>query len=201
MSPTVKSPVTAVTPACKSETVLRASASRAPSSTVTDPVACAANAIHNLRAVSSRCLGKNCVPASATLFKASTTTFARFAEAITVRTPDQEAIRAAASFDAMPPLPRVLFELPARTERSSSSASTVSIKVAFGSTLGSAVNNPFKSVSKINTSAETLWATSAAIRSLSPNRISSLAIASFSFITGTQPSSSNRTRVWRACRY
>ena len=57
------------------------------------------------------------------------------------------------------------------------------------------------SVSSTRRSAATRWATSAASRSLSPKRISSSEVASFSFTTGTTPSSSSRDRVWRAWRY
>ncbi len=82
-----------------------------------------------------------------------------------------------------------------------SSAGTWAISVAPASRRGSAVNRPSRSVSSRSTSALTRWATSAASRSLSPKRISSLATASFSFTTGTQPRSSRRTSVWRAWRY
>ena len=44
-------------------------------------------------------------------------------------------------------------------------------------------------------SADIKCATSAASLSLSPKRISSSDVASFSFTTGTTPSSSNRVRV------
>ena len=60
---------------------------------------------------------------------------------------------------------------------------------------------PSVSVSSTSVSAPTRWATSAAIRSLSPNRISSSAVASFSLTTGTAPSDSSRSNVLRACRY
>ena len=57
------------------------------------------------------------------------------------------------------------------------------------------------SVSRTKTSAPILCETRAAMRSLSPKRISSLAMASFSLMIGTQPSSINRISVLRACRY
>ncbi len=66
---------------------------------------------------------------------------------------------------------------------------------------GSSVNSPAVSVRRTSSLAPTRWATRAARRSLSPNRISSSATASFSLTTGTTPSSSSRARVWRACRY
>ncbi len=66
---------------------------------------------------------------------------------------------------------------------------------------GSAVRSPGASVSSTTRSAPMSWATSAARRSLSPKRISSSAMASFSLTIGTTPSSSNRSNVPRACRY
>ena len=54
------------------------------------------------------------------------------------------------------------------------------------------MSTPGVSVSSTSRSAPTRWATSAAMRSLSPKRISSSAMASFSLTTGTTPSSSRR---------
>ena len=115
-------------------------------------------------------------------------------------TPDHDAMRAAASFDAMPPLPRPE-PVPPASASTGSSAATSSMSVAAASTRGSAVNRPGVSVRSTSTSAATRWETRAAMRSLSPKRISSGATASFSFTTGTQPSSSRRVSVWRAWRY
>ena len=53
---------------------------------------------------------------------------------------------------------------------------------------GSAVSRPAVSVSSTSSAAPTRWATRAARRSLSPKRISSSAMASFSLTTGTTPS-------------
>ena len=50
-------------------------------------------------------------------------------------------------------------------------------------------------------SASTRHATSAASVSLSPKRICSTEMVSFSFTMGTTPSSSRRSNVSRACRY
>ena len=61
---------------------------------------------------------------------------------------------------------------------------TSSINDAFASRRGSAVSTPGVSVSMTSRSAPTRCATSAARRSLSPKRISSSAIASFSFTIG-----------------
>ena len=141
------------------------------------------------------------MPTPGVLSIASCNTFALLALAITVRTPDHEAMRAAESFDAIPPLPRAVPADPAFTVSNGSSAPTCSTSVAEVSVRGSAVYKPPMSVSNTSASAPTLCATSAAMRSLSPKRISSLAMASFSLMIGTQPSSSKRPRVWRACKY
>jgi len=87
---------------------------------------------------------------------------------MTARVPDHDAIFAALSFDAIPPLPRFDPVTPALTVRSGSSTSTSEISSALGSFRGSAVNRPAVSVSSTRRSALTLWATSAAMRSLSP---------------------------------
>ena len=65
------------------------------------------------------------------------------------------------------------------------------------------MNSPAASVSSTRMSAPSSCATSAAMRSLSPKRISSSATASFSLTIGTTPSSSSRSsvdRAWRYCR-
>jgi hypothetical protein len=87
---------------------------------------------------------------------------------MTVRTPDQDAMRAASSLLAMPPLPRPLPPPPARIASSGSSASTWVISSAVGSSRGSVVYRPSRSVSSTTTPAPTLWAVKAASRSLSP---------------------------------
>ena len=66
---------------------------------------------------------------------------------------------------------------------------------------GSDVNRPAASVRSTSKSACSRLATSAAKRSLSPKRISSSAMASFSLTIGTTPSPSKSLSVSRACRY
>jgi hypothetical protein len=58
---------------------------------------------------------------------------------MTVRTPDHDAMRAADSFDAMPPLPRAVPALPAATLSRSSSVDTTSINFASAFERGSLV--------------------------------------------------------------
>ena len=90
---------------------------------------------------------------------------------------------------------------PAMDSSSWSISTTSSISEVSDSRRGSPVSSPAVSVSRTRSPAPTRWATSAASRSLSPKRISSSATASFSFTTGTTPSSSRRPRVCRAWRY
>ena len=123
------------------------------------------------------------------------------AGAMTVVMPDQVAMRAAANFEAMPPLPTLVPLEPATSTRSASMAFTSSINVAEGSSRGSAVSRPSVSVSSTRCVAPTRFATNAASRSLSPKRISSSATASFSLTMGTTPSASSDSSVPRACRY
>ena len=125
----------------------------------------------------------------------------RDASAITVLTPDQLAILAAANFEAIPPLPISELLPPAYFSISWFTSIISSIREALESILGSAVKRPGVSVNKTNKSASTKCATSAAILSLSPKRISSSAIASFSFTTGTTSKSIRVVSVFRACKY
>ncbi len=125
----------------------------------------------------------------------------RLAAAICTRTPDQEAILAAASLDAIPPLPRRVPRPPAMRSSSWSTSTISSINEPDESNRGSALSRPGMSVSSTSRSAETRLATSAASRSLSPKRISSSATASFSLTIGTTPSSRSFCRVLRAWRY
>ena len=55
-------------------------------------------------------------------------------------------------------------------------------------------------VSRTSSRASSSTATWAARKSLSPKVISSVAVVSFSLITGTTPHSTSRRRVWRAFR-
>ena len=116
----------------------------------------------------------------------------RAASAITASTPDHTAILAAASFEPMPPLPTAEPGPPAIRSSSWSISTTSSMREPASVRRGSSVSSPAVSVRRTRTSALTRWATSAASRSLSPNRISSSATASFSLTTGTTPSSSRR---------
>ena len=153
VSPATKSPCTSVTPACSNEVLRCTSAWRAPSSTNTDPAICAAKAIHNLRADSCRSCGRNWVPTVRSPATASDSTFSLRAAAITVRTPDHEAIRAAESLLAIPPLPRAVPDAPAFTESNGSSADTISTKRASALFAGSSVYSPSMSVNNTNRSA------------------------------------------------
>lgn len=114
------------------------SAARAPSSITTVPSTLVANPIHSLRAGRLRLLARNVVP-TARPSTASTSTFGREALAITARTPAHDAIRAADSLLAMPPLPLLLPVAVADTDSSGSSAATTSTSCADGSVRGSAV--------------------------------------------------------------
>ena len=133
--------------------------------------------------------------------RASASTPSRRALAITVFTPDQEAIRAAVSLEAMPPLPRCVPAPPTRSSSRESISVISDMSEASASVRGSAVSTPSVSVSSTSRSAWTRLATKAAIRSLSPQRISSSAMASFSLTTGTTPSSSSLFRVVMAWTY
>ena len=102
---------------------------RAPSSTMIAPAVWAAKAIHSLRAVRLRRRASNRVPTGSPAAAAASTP-ERAALAITVGTPDHEAIRAASSLLAMPPLPRPLPPRPAAIDSSGSSTATSRISSA-----------------------------------------------------------------------
>ncbi len=165
------------------------------------PLEPTAKAIQSLRAGSRFDFGWMTVPAPATPVTAASSTPSRDAWAMTAFTPDQAAILAAASFEAMPPLPRAEPVPPAMDSSTLSTSMISSMSEADESRRGSAVSKPGASVSSTSRSAAMRWATRAARRSLSPKRISSSAMASFSFTTGTTPRSSRRPRVARAWRY
>ena len=97
-------PSTPTTPARRSDASCSTSAARA---VVDDDVSRPRkrDAIQSLRAESRRGAGGKTVPTPPVPVTASPRTPGRAAAAITTRTPDQEAMRAAASFAAMPPLP------------------------------------------------------------------------------------------------
>ncbi len=160
-----------------------------------------AKAIHDLRADRRSGRGWNVVPNPPASLTACTNACSAWAGAITVVMPDHVAMRAAASFEAIPPLPTPERLTPARSTSSVSKAVTSSINVAVGSSRGSAVKRPAVSVKSTRCDAPTRFATSAARRSLSPKRISSSATASFSFTIGTTWSACSASSVPRACRY
>ncbi len=168
---------------------------------MTVPTAPTANAIHTLRAGSLPLRARTVVPTPATPATASASTPGRSAAAITVRTPDQVAILAAASLEVIPPVPRFEPEPPANASISRSTWAMSSISDADESNRGSAVNSPAWSVNSTRTSAARACASSAAIRSLSPKRSSSSARASFSLTMGSTPIVSIACSVARACRY
>ncbi len=160
-----------------------------------------AKAIQSLRAESLRSCGCTTVPTPGDPARASASTPGLLAAAITVRTPDQAAILAAASLVTMPPLPCTVPAPPARASISWSTSTISSMSEADESKRGSAVSTPAVSVSITSSPAETMWATRAASLSLSPKRISSSATASFSLTTGTTPSASSLLSVLWACTY
>ena len=77
---------------------------------------------------------------------------------------------------------------------------TFSTSSAPESSLGSALNSPGWSVRRIRCRASIMIATWAERKSLSPNVISSVAVVSFSLMTGTTCQASSRWSVWRAFR-
>jgi len=199
-SSATKRPRTSVTPAGRREASRSVRARCAPESTTRVPEAPTANAIHSLRAGSLRSCGRKLVPTPGSRATAAWTTPGREASAITTATPDHVAILAAASLDTIPPLPRAP-PGPAICSSSWSISVTSSMSDASAARRGSELNSPGVSVSNTSSSAETRWATRAASLSLSPKRISSSDVASFSFTTGTTSSCRSRSRVWRAWRY
>ena len=146
VSPSTNDPSTSTTPAGSRLVERSTSARRAPSSTVTVPATRAANAIHSLRAPRRRLRASKRVPTGSPRDGTGSTS-GRAALAITVGTPDHEAMRAASSLLAMPPLPRPLPPAPAVMASSGSSPRPVTPASAAGSRRGSAVYRPSRSVS------------------------------------------------------
>ena len=138
VAPTSKFPVTCTTPAGNNDVPFEITASRAPSSITTEPEISEAKAIHNFREDNCRSWGRNLVPTSLPVTAANTASL-RCADAITAVTPDHDAIRAAASFDAIPPLPRAVPAPVVVTANNGSSACTTRTMVASGLPRGSAV--------------------------------------------------------------
>ena len=175
-----------------------ASAFAAPASTRSVPSGARAPAIHRLRAERPSGAGRNQVqraPCSSAARGCGT-----WPTAIAIAQPAWVAIWAATSLVRMPPEEYPGGGSPPIASISGVSAATTGICAAAGSRRGSAVYSPSMSDSRISWSACTISATRAASRSLSPKRISAVAIESFSLMTGMQPSPSSVVRVERALR-
>jgi len=138
VSPDSKSPSTSTTPAGNNDPVPRASAAAAPVSMVTRPRISLAYAIHSCRDDRLRSAPWKVVP-TASPATARAMTSGASARAITARTPDQAAMRAADNFEAMPPLPRLEPVSPADTDINGSPGRTSATRRASGSRRGSAV--------------------------------------------------------------
>ena len=108
--------------------------------------------------------------------------------------------RAALIFVIMPPDPTVEPASPAAAMMSGPMASTRLMSRASTCVFGLASYSPSMSDRMTMRSASMRHATSAASVSLSPKRICSTEMVSFSLTTGTTPSSSRRSNVSRACR-
>ena len=119
-------------------------------------------------------------------------TSARVPDAITAGTPAAAASSAAAILLSIPPLP-VALERPIAAPRA---AAPSEMSVARSSP-GACVRTPSTLVSRTSSRARRSTATWAASASLSPNAISSVAVASFSFTTGTAPSANSAPSVSR----
>jgi len=131
------------------------------------------------------------------------------ASATTVGMPAAEAIIAASTLVAIPPMPWAFWlswvPWPALRPRPSlipsrSARSLTSVIRCASPRRGSPSYRPSTSESRMSAPARVTCATSAASRSLSPNLISSVATVSFSLTTGSTPSSSSRSRVRWALR-
>jgi hypothetical protein len=100
----------------------------------------------------------------------------------------------------MPPRPKGEVCSPISKASSSAASETSAISSAASSWRGSAVWTPAVLVSSTSSRASSMIATCAARKSLSPKVISSVAVVSFSFTTGTARQASSRASVWRAFR-
>ena len=130
-SPASKDPSTPTTPA-------GGDTARRRRRTVVDPDDArgrTAKPIHSLRAARRAARGTTTVPTPGVPATASASTSGRVEGAITVRTPDQAAILAAATFEAMPPLPRRAAP-PASASMAWSTSTISSISDADGSSAG-----------------------------------------------------------------
>ena len=137
---------------------------------------------------------------SASPASARATAEARRPEQIVVGIPAAVAISAAETFERMPPLPSVEVSWPMSSAPSSAGSRISPTRRASGSAAGFAVYSPSVLVSSTSRRAPSSTATCAARKSLSPNEISSVAVVSFSLMTGTTSQSMSRCSVWRALR-
>ena len=119
---------------------------------------------------------------------------------MTMGMPAAMSTRAALIFVIMPPDPTVVPASPATSMTAWSMRSTRPMRRAPSTRCGFASYSPSMSDRMTMRSASMRQATSAASVSLSPKRICSTDTVSFSFTTGTTPSSSRRRSVSRACR-
>ena len=189
-------------PTGSSEPPRSTSALAAPASTVIEPWAESPNAIQSLRGAISRrpAGGTNLVPTCSPAARRASGRSSE-PEQITLSIPAVMRMRLARILVIMPPVPTAVVESPADPMMAASILSTRGMNSAAGSSDGLAVYRPSMSESVTHRSAETRQLTSAASVSLSPNLISSTAVVSFSFTTGTTPKSSRRVSASRACRY
>ena len=192
-SPSAKVPRTSVIPAGSSDLPRSVSAVTAPASTTSAPREVVACCSHQVREARRRPDGRKTVPTSSPASTPATSP----AAASTAVIPAAPAIEAASTFVCIPPVPTREPRALTSTAASSSAPRTTGIRRAPGRS-GLSVYSASTSVSSTSVSAPMRCATSAASRSLSPNRISLVATVSFSLITGTMPSASSRSRVRRA---
>ena len=195
-------PSRVATPAGSSDTPRSSSARRAPSSTTIVPLDPTAKAIQSLRAGRRLAFGCTTVPTPGPSVDRPPP--ARHRATPGRSPPARRTTRRSWRRPASRPCPRCprADPVPPASDSSEWSTSTISsISDADESRRGSAVRSPGASVRSTSRSAASRWATSAARRSLSPKRISSSAMASFSLTTGMTPRSRRRPSVARAWRY
>ena len=186
-------------PTGKSELPRCTTAAAAPSSTVTDPCAESPRAIQSLRgAISKRSAGgTKSVPTDSPEAR-RTSAFSSAPLQMTLAMPAVMRIRLARILVIMPPVPTDVVESPADPMIAASILVTRGMNCAVESSDGLAVYRPSMSDRVTQRSADTRQLTKAASVSLSPNLISSTVVVSFSFTTGTTPSSTRRVRASRA---
>ena len=200
-SPVEKRPSALVTPTGSTDAPRSRIARLAPASSTTEPRGISASPIQSLRALSCW------TPAGASnLVPSPSPSMTRLNESrsrprhTTMGTPAAIIARAARTFDAMPPVPTAEPAPPAIAEIWGVTSSTRGTRRAVGSLAGFAVYRPSMSERITYRSAFSIAATMAPSMSLSPKLISVNDTVSFSFTTGTAPSSSILPRVFRAFR-